>query len=212
MKVSKIYLFAAATLLAAAPVLAQTPPPQNPPAKPPATEQKPAPPAAPAAQPVPPKPFPEGAKIAYIDIQAVASTSAEGKAASAQIQEWDKKKTAELQAKNKQATDIQTKLSQSGSVLSDAARAQNEKELQKLQRELQNMQEDAQAERQEMTEKLQAVFQEKLNPIIEAIATEKGLHVVFDARNSGMVWANSGVDLTAEVIKRFDATKTAPKK
>ena len=161
---------------------------------------------------MPPKPFPEGAKIAYIDIQAVASTSAEGKAASAQIQEWDKKKTAELQAKNKQATDIQTKLSQSGSVLSDAARAQNEKELQKLQRELQNMQEDAQAERQEMTEKLQAVFQEKLNPIIEAIATEKGLHVVFDARNSGMVWANSGVDLTAEVIKRFDATKTAPKK
>ena len=209
MKVSKMFAFAAAALLTASSVMAQTAPPQNPPAQPPA-EQKPA---APAPQPVPPKPFPEGAKIAYLDIQAVASTSAEGKAASAQIQAWDQKKTQELQAKNKQATDIQTKLSQSGSVLSDAARAQNEKELQKLQRELQNMQEDAQAERQEMTEKLQAAFQEKLNPIIEAVATEKNLHVVLDARNSGMVWANAGIDITAEVIKRFDAAKpTAPKK
>src|SRR5687767_14779359 len=211
MKVSKIYVFAAAALLTASSVLAQTAPPQNPPAKPPA-DQKPAAPAPAPAQP--PKPFPEGAKVAYLDIQAVASTSVEGKAASGQIQEWDKKKTAELQAKNKQAADIQTKLAQSGSVLSDAARAQNEKELQKLQRELQNMQEDAQAERQEMTEKLQAAFQEKLNPIIEAVATEKGLHVVLDARNSGLVWANAGIDITAEVIKRFDAAKTpaAPKK
>jgi outer membrane protein len=209
MKVSKIYLFAAAALLTASSVMAQTAPPQNPPAQPPA-EQKPA---APAPQPAqPPKPFPEGAKIAYLDIQAVASTSVEGKAASQQIQAYVKKKTDELQAKNKQATDIQTKLSQSGSVLSEAARAQNEKELQKLQRELQNMQEDAQAEQQEMTEKLQAAFQEKLNPIIEAVATEKGLHVVLDARNSGLVWANAGIDITAEVIKRFDAAKTAPKK
>ena len=47
----------------------------------------------------------------------------------------------------------------------------------------------------------------------EQVATEKGLHVVFSVRDSGIVWADSGVDLSAEVIKRFDAApKTAPKK
>ena len=70
----------------------------------------------------------------------IASNSAEGKAAAAKIKEWDSKKTAELQGKNKQAQDLQTKLQQGGNVLSESARSQSEKELQKLQRELQAMQ------------------------------------------------------------------------
>jgi len=203
-------------MLSAAPAFAQAaPPPQPPPAgqKPtppaiPPAEQKPAPPPA-----QPPKPFPEGAKVGYVDIQLIASNSAEGKAAAGKIQEWDKKKTTELQDKNKQAQAIQTKLAQSGSVLNEAARSQSEKELQKLQRELQAMQEDAQQERQDLTAKLQADFQEKLNPIIEQVATEKNLHMVFSVRDAGIIWAYTGVDLSAEVLKRLDATtKAAPKK
>jgi outer membrane protein len=191
-------------------------PPATPPAgqtQPPATQQPPAtPPAAaqpPAAQ-QPPKPFPEGSKIAYINVQLIANQSAEGKAATARIQEFNKKKVAELQNKNKQAQDLQTKLQQGGSVLNETARAQTERDLQKLQRELQGMQEDAQQEQQQMTDKLQAEFQEKLNPIIDQVATEKGLHVVFDAMGAGMVWANTGLDITAEVIKRFDAAMAKP--
>ena len=221
----KMFTLAVVATLAAAPVFAQvTPPPtgqpptgqpptQQPPATPPAGAQQPATPP-PAAQ-QPPKPFPEGAKIAYINVQLVANQSSEGKAATAKIQEFNKKKMSELQAKNKQAQDLQTKLQQGGTVLNESARAQTEKELQKLQRELQAMQEDAQAEQQDMTDKLQAEFQTKLNPIIDQVATEKGLHVVFDAMGAGMVWANTGLDITPEVIKRFDAAmaKTAaPKK
>ena len=225
MKVSKMFALAVIGLMAAAPVFAQaTPPPpttgQPPATQPPATQQPPATPPAgqppatlPAAQ-QPPKPFPEGAKIAYINVQAIASGSVEGKAATAKIEEFSKKKMAELQAKNKAAQDLQAKLQQGGTVLSDAARAQTEKELQKLQRELQAMQEDAQQERDDMTQKLQIDFQNKLNPIIDQVANEKNLHIVFDAANSGMVWANTGLDITAEVMKRFDASAkpAAPKK
>jgi outer membrane protein len=194
---------------------AQTPPAQNPPAQTPPAGQKPAPPAAPAPAPQaqPPKPFPEGAKVAYIDIQMLATNSAEGKSLQGKIQEWEKKKTAELTEKNKQAQAIQTKLQQGGNVLSDAARSQSEKELQKLQRELQGMQEDAQQERNDMANQLQQQFQEKLNPIVEQVATEKALHIVLSVRDSPIVWAYGGIDITAEVLKRFDAaTKAAPKK
>ena len=204
-------------MLSAAPAFAQAAPPPQPP---PPAGQKPTPPAIPPAEQKPapppaqpPKPFPEGAKVGYVDIQLIASNSAEGKAAAGKIQEWDKKKTTELQDKNKQAQAIQTKLAQSGSVLNEAARSQSEKELQKLQRELQAMQEDAQQERQDLTAKLQADFQEKLNPIIEQVATEKNLHMVFSVRDAGIIWAYTGVDLSAEVLKRLDATtKAAPKK
>ncbi len=157
MRVLKTMISVAAIgLLSVVPAFAQaTPPPQTPPAgqKPttPTTpaEQKPAPPQPPAQ---PPKPFPEGAKVGYIDIQMIASNSGEGKVAAEKIKAWDAAKTKELQAKNKQAQDVQTKLSQSGTVLSESARSQSEKELQKLQRELQAMQEDAQQERQDLTD------------------------------------------------------------
>src|SRR5919106_1771382 len=120
MRVLKTMISVAAMgMLSVAPAFAQVPPPPTPP---------------PAPQP--PKPFPEGAKVGYIDIQMIASNSAEGKIAADKIKAWDATKTKELQAKNKQAQDVQTKLSQSGSVLNDAARSQSEKELQKLQREL----------------------------------------------------------------------------
>jgi outer membrane protein len=193
-----------------------TPPPQNPPAQPPAGQtpppagQTPATPPA-AAQPTPPKPFPEGARIAFIDPQTIASNSIEGKAATARIQDLTKKKAGEIQQKQKQAQDIQTKLQQGGSVLSDTARAQQEKELQRLQRELQGMQEDANQEVQELQQQLQAEFLKKLNPIIDEVATERGLHLIFST-DSGILWGFSGLDLSQEVIKRFDAASKTPAK
>ncbi len=158
----------------------------------------------------PPKPFPEGAKVGFIDLQVIASNSAEGKAATAKIQDFQKKKTAEIAEKTKAAEALNTKLQQGGTVLSESARAQTEKDLQKLQRELQAMKEDAQQELQDMTNKLQQEFQERLNPVIEQVATEKGLHTVFSVRDSGIIWAYSGIDISQEVIKRFDAAPKTP--
>ena len=54
--------------------------PPRAPAAPPAAAQ-------PAPAPQPPAPFPEGAKFAFIDIQAIASNSAEGKSATAKLDE-----------------------------------------------------------------------------------------------------------------------------
>ena len=195
---------------------AQQPPPATPPPQPPATQKPTSPvpgaPQTPAPQPQPPKPFPEGAKVALINMQAIASTSVEGKAATAKLQELQKKKTGEIQEKTKQAQAIQSKLQQGASVLSEQARSQAEKDLQRLQREVTAMQEDAQQELQDMTQQLQMDFQERLNPIIEQVATEKGLHLVLNVEG-GVVWGYAGIDISAEVIKRFDAApKTAPKK
>lgn len=214
-----VMIVALTAALTAGPVFAQaTPPPQNPPAQNPPAQNPPAtqPPAGqqPAApQPQPPKPFPEGSKIGFIDLQVIASNSAEGKAATAQLEEYRKKANAQISEKTKEAQGIQTKLQQGGNVLNEQARAQAEKDLQRLQRELQALQEDANAELQDMTQKLQTQFQERLNPIIEQVATEKGLYVVFSVRDSGIIWGYSGIDLSQEVIKRFDAAaKTTPKK
>ncbi len=204
-------MFAIAALalaLAAGPALAQTPAT----AKPAPDTQKPAAPAtqkpaepAPAAPAPAPRPFPEGAKIAYIDLQYIASNSAEGKQATAKIQEFAKKKTAELEGKSKALESMRSKLLQGGTVLSDTARGQMEKDIDKMARELQFAQQEAQSEQQALTTDLQNDFQTRLNPIIDVVANEKGLHYVLSIADSGVVWVNTGLNISAEVMKRLDA-------
>jgi outer membrane protein len=203
-----------AFVLAAGPALAQTPPPPtNPPQNPPAGQQPPTPPPALTQPPPAPRPFPEGAKIAYVDLQRIAQNSAEGKAAATKIQALQKQKLGEIQEKNKQVEELRKKLEQGGTVLSDAARSQIEKDIDRTSRELQFMQQNAQADAEQLERELNAEFQRKLNPILEQVGKEKGLQMLFSIRDNGAVWADTGLDLSEEVIKRFDAaTKAAPAK
>jgi outer membrane protein len=188
------------------------------PATPTQTAPKPATPAptTPAPQTTqPPRPFPEGAKIAYVDVQQIASESTEGKAARTKIDELSTRKTQELQTKQKQIQDAQAKLNAGSTVMSDAARDQAEKELERLQRDYQRAQQDAQEEVQSLTRDLQNDFQRKLLPLIGQVAAEKGLHMVFSAADSGLVWADTGLNITPDVIKRLNsgggATAATPK-
>ncbi len=204
--------------LAAGSAWAQTTPPAQPPsnptqpAQPPATGQPPATTPAPAPPPAAaaPRPYPEGAKIAYVDIQAIASSSAEGKAATGKLQELEKKKVAEIQAKNKQLEDARQKQKTSPTIMNDSSRLSLEKEVDKLTREVQFLQQEAQADRNALQTELQVEFQRRLNPILEQVAKEKGLHMLVDIQNSGAVWVDTGLDLTSEVIKRLDASKSTP--
>ena len=97
--------------------------------------------------------------------------------------------------------------------MNDNARLSLEKEVDKLTREVQFLQQEAQSDRQALQAELQVEFQRKLSPVLDAIGKEKGLHMLFDIQNNGAVWVDTGLDLTQEVIKRLDAaSKTAPKK
>lgn len=181
---------------------------------------QPTPPATPPAQTAPapaqaPRPFPEGAKIAYVNIQRVASESGEGKAATVKVQALNQKKVQELNEKNKALQADQQKLQAGGTVLSDSARAELEKKIERLQVDIQRATQDAQQEVQELQQQLQGEFERKLRPIVQQVAQERGLLILFSAADSGIVWADPGLDITADVIRKFDggapAATPAPK-
>lgn len=211
-------LIAAAVLslmLMTAPTFAQAPAPPAPAPQGQQPAPKPATPATPPAQTAPapaPRPFPEGAKVAYIDIQRIANLSAEGKAATAKVQGLVQKKQAEAAERQKALQADQLKLQSGGSVLSDSARAELEKKIERTNVELQRMAQDAQQEVQDLQQQLQAEFQRKLMPIVQQVSEERGIHLLFSAGDSGIVWADTGLDITADVIKRFDGgAAPAPK-
>ena len=181
-----------------------------------AGQAKPAAPAPAAAQPAPappppPAPFPTGAKIAFVNLQQVANLSGEGKISTAKVQALMQKKQVEAQAKSKALADAQAKLQSSGAILSDAARAQLEKDIERMNVEGQRFQQDAQAEINELSQQLQGEFQQKLFPVLEAVSKEKGLHVLLSAADAGVVWAEAGLDLTMDTVKKLDAMAAAAK-
>jgi len=178
--------------------------PQAAPAAPAQTPQAQAPPATqPAAAAQPARPFPEGAKIAFINTQRIANESGDGKAATAKIRALNDKKVQDLNDKQKQLQAAQQKLQSGASVLSEVARGQLEKDIEKMNVDIQRFTQDAQAEVQELTQQLQADFERKLRPVIAAVAQERNLYLVLGPE-SGIIWADGGLDITPDVIKRFD--------
>ena len=206
MRVLQLSLAAAVLNVAlAAPSFAQATPPAS------STGSAQAAPAGQPAQPPAPKPqpavpFPSDAKYAFVDVQAVAANSAAGKAASARLQQLTESKQKEIGDKNKQLQALTSKRDTSVGVMNDAARAQLDKDIDKLQRDIQFANSNAQAEVGDLQNELQGDFQKRLVPVIEEIAKEKSLYMVFTAE-SGFAYVNPGLDLTAEVIKRLDAKK-----
>ena len=194
----------------AAPAPARPAPPQTAPARPAPAPAAPAQPAAQPAPPPPPPPFPEGAKTGFVNLQAIAQMTTDGKAAAAKVNALATKKQNEGAAKAKALQDNQTKLQTSGSVMSEAARAQLEKDIERQTVEGQRFEQDAQAELNELQQELQQEFQAKLLPVLVQLSQEKGLQVLFSAGDAGVIWIQPGIDLTLEAVKRMDAATAKP--
>ena len=197
--------------LAQAPAAAQgaAPATQKPPAPAAPTTQKPPASAAPAAPAPPPARFQDGMKYAYVNMQAIAQQSAEGKTLADKLKSAQDGKQRELQDKNKNLQAMQQKLDQGGSVLSEAARAQLVSDIDRTQRDLQRASEDAQEELQKLAQQVEEDFTRKVLPIVDKVAKEKQVHFVFNAAQSGLIWADPGMDLTTEVIAALNGSKPA---
>jgi Skp family chaperone for outer membrane proteins len=158
----------------------------------------------------PQAPFPAGAKAGFVNLQAIAQMTTEGKAAAAKVNALATKKQTEGADKAKALQANQTKLQTSGNVMSETARGQLEKEIERQTVEGQRFEQDAQAELNELQQELQQQFQAKLLPILIQLSQEKQLQVLFSAGDAGVIWIEPGVDLTLEAVKRMDAAPAKP--
>lgn len=199
---SVVVVAALSAILAAAPIYAQAADQAKPAAAAPAAQAP--------AQPPAPKPFPQGAKVAYVVLQRIANESADGRVATTRIQALQQKKAAELNEKNKQLTTMQQRLEKEGSVMSASAAADLQKNIEKLNVDVQRFTQDAQAEVQELQNTLQQEFQQRLEPVLQQVAQEMGLQFVFNGPDAGLVWADASLDISTEVIKKLDTTAAKP--
>jgi outer membrane protein len=154
-------------------------------------------------------PAPAPLRMAFVDLQRVAAESVEGKAANAKVQQLTQGKANDISTKTKQLEAANQKLQQGGAVLNENSRAQLQKEVDRLTVEIDRAQQDAQAEVQEFQQQQLGDFQEKLKPVVEGLVKELGVGLLFSMGDAGAIFVDPSLDITPEVIKRFDAASAA---
>jgi Skp family chaperone for outer membrane proteins len=197
----------------------QTPPPKPTPTPPPGqtppplpTGQTPAPkPAAPAPKPA--APFPADAKFGFVNLQVIVNESNLGKMGTDQIKKLQEKLNAQLSAMQKEAQGLSEKIKTQQGVVDDKIIVQWGRDLDRKQRDLQNAQQDAQVQVDQLTQDLLNNFEKQVLPHIEAVRAEKNLWVIFaippqqgdTPPGLQVVSAAPGLDLSLEIVKRLNA-------
>ncbi|MDD8026496.1 MAG: OmpH family outer membrane protein [Acidobacteriota bacterium] len=151
-------------------------------------------------------------KIGVINSQEVLEKSVEGKKVIARIQEKDKQYQASITKLDDDIRQIQTKLNTQRLTLTEEAAAAAQADLDKKTTDRKRMAEDAYAGMQDLTSRLFKRVQDELIPIVEALGKERGYDLIFDLQKSGAAWVSPAIDMTAELIKRYDASKAVPSK
>jgi outer membrane protein len=156
-----------------------------------------------AVTPAPPVAlFPANARFAFVDFQRIASTSMSGKLAARLLKEFSDKKLGEIEGQNKQLEALNAK--RGAGILSGPSLAKLDKDMARLQREVQFLQQHARAEFEEMQNELQSDLEKRVVPAVAGIAKERGLDAVFTA-NASVLYVLPALDISDEVIKRIDA-------
>lgn len=152
-------------------------------------------------------------KIGVINSQQAFTASAEGKKAQAQLQDQENRIKSDLARLDTEIKALDAKLSTQRMTLSNEAALQVQSDLDKKTTARKRREEDGAREAQQLQISLVQRIRGEMVGIIEGLAKEKGLDLILDLGASGIVYFNPTMDLTDEIIRRYDAVKaTAPKK
>jgi outer membrane protein len=153
----------------------------------------------------------ETLKIGVVDSQKIFDESIQGKKIQTEIVAFKQKKQNEISKLEQKIQDLQKKLTSQKLTLSQESFMNIQSDLERKQLERNWRAEDARREIDDLIRRRSARLQKELQPIIDKISKEKGLDIVFDlsvARNP-VVYHNPAIELTKEVIDRYDNQKIA---
>src|SRR5688572_11145193 len=148
----------------------------------------------------------EPIRIGAVSLAYVARSSKTGKAALAEIEKFVKQKESEAATRAAELEQQRAALQKVSAGLSARAITDLQKAFDKSRVDLERFQQDAQAEIERLQAKFDADFRVQLTPVIDAVSKEKGLHFVFGLEQAAIVWWSPTVDISADVVKRLDAT------
>lgn len=146
-------------------------------------------------------------KIAVVDSARAFQTSAEGKKASALFQERDSKIRNEIQKIEDGIRALENRLNTGRLTMTQEALLATQADIDKKTTERKRYEEDATRDTQQFTGNIVKRIRDEMVAIIDVLAKEKGFDLVLDLQSSGAAYFNPAIDITDEVIRRYDVSK-----
>jgi len=144
------------------------------------------------------------ARIAWMDLQQVVFTCDEGKKEFTEAQKFVEQKNIELENMQKELQSLRERLEVQGSKLTDEARLDLQDQVSAKDITLQRFQQDTQREITNKQERITNYIGNRLQPVLEKVAKEKGLNaiLVYSPNRDGYI--APPLNITEEIIKSYN--------
>jgi len=146
--------------------------------------------------------------VAVIDVQQIVQESAAGKEAMARLKKLTDEKMAEGRKLAEARQALEKQLTTQGPTLSDEKRSELAKQIEDKEIEMRRFDEDARAVLDEARRKELDALERQIMPIINELGRELKLQLIFNKYQSGLVYADDAVDITDQVLRRFNTRVT----
>jgi outer membrane protein len=147
--------------------------------------------------------------VAVIDVQQVVNESAAGKETMGRLRKLQDDKLAEGRKMSDDLEALKKQLATQRATLTDAKVAEIEKQIEDKQVELQRFSDDTKQQLQDAQRKELDALEKQIMPIIDELGREMKLQLIFNKFQSGLVYADDAVDITEQVVRRFNSKVTA---
>lgn len=148
-------------------------------------------------------------KVAVLNVRQAIGMTAEGKAASSEMNAKFAPNQTELENIQKQAEDLQQQLVKNDRTWSDEEKQKKNTQLQLLQRRFSRMQDDLSEQTQAAVNEAMDTIGRKMFDVLDKYARENGYSTVIDSSQSTVVYVSPQVDITNDIVRLYDAAHPA---
>jgi outer membrane protein len=146
-------------------------------------------------------------KVAVIDVQRVVAESDPGKQAIQKLKAVSDAKVQEGQAMQQELATLRDQINKQRFTVSEERLAEMNKELEDKTILIRRFEDDAKRELDDARRRELGGLEEQILPIINQIGQERGITLIFNKFQSGLVYADEAVDITDEVIRQFNTAQ-----
>jgi outer membrane protein len=147
------------------------------------------------------------ATVAVIDVQRVVTDSDPGKESLQRLRTLQDEKIAEGRNLQSELEALRDQLNKQRLTLSEQKLAEMSGEIEDKTIALQRFEDDAKRSLEEARRTALGRLEERIMPIINEIGKERGFTLIFNKFQSGLVYADDAVDITDDVIRRFNTAE-----
>ncbi len=154
-------------------------------------------------------PVPARAEIslAVIDVQRVVTESDKGKEALAKLKKLQDGKIEEGRNLQVQLDGLKDQYSKQRFTLTEEKLEELSKQIEEGTIAMKRFQDDAQRQLDDARRRQLGALEESIMPVIDRIGKERGVTLIFNKFQSGLVFADQSVDITDEVIRQFNLSQ-----